>query len=251
MSHQLRALFPLILIAVLALAVTNACVHDPVVVIPNDTIPTDTIPNDTVPVDTANLRICDPDTVYFGRQVLPILVSRCGMDGCHSANSHKDGVILVSYSSVMSTGDIEPGKPSSSEIYKVLLETGNDRMPPPPDAALTADEIALIGKWITQGAQNLNCKDGPTCDTAAVSYTTFVLPLLQANCTGCHGDHNPGGGILLNSYEAVVVSANNGKLTGAINHEAGFKVMPPSGTKLPDCDILKVKAWVAAGAKNN
>lgn len=246
MSQQLRALFPLILIAVLALAVTNACVHDPVIVIPNDTIP-----NDTLPVDTTHLHLCDPDSVYFDRQILPLFLSNCGMDGCHSAKSHKEGVILVSYSSIMSTGDIVPGKPNSSKSYRVLTENGDERMPPPPDAALSAAEIALIGKWITQGAQNLTCVDGPTCDTAAVSYVNFVLPLLQTNCIGCHGDHNPGGGILLNSHASVVAVATNGKLIGSINHESGFKVMPPSGTKLPDCDIQKVKAWVAAGAKNN
>ena len=48
---------------------------------------------------------CDPDSVYFDNQVLPILVSNCAKPGCHDAASHQDGVVLSSYASLMSTVD--------------------------------------------------------------------------------------------------------------------------------------------------
>ena len=91
-----------------------------------------------------------------------------------------------------------------------------------------------------------------TCNTTTVTYTNSVAPLLQANgCIGCHSGAAPSGNISLQAYTTVRTVALNGKLLGAISHAAGFSPMPKGGTKMSDCSILKIKAWITAGSINN
>ena len=91
-----------------------------------------------------------------------------------------------------------------------------------------------------------------TCETNGVTYTNTVAPLLQSNgCISCHSGAAPSGNISLQNYNAVRTVALNGKLFGAINHSPGFSPMPQGGTKMSNCNILKIKAWIDAGSINN
>ncbi len=94
-------------------------------------------------------------------------------------------------------------------------------------------------------------KDLTTCDTAIVTYSGSVNPLLTAYCTGCHSGANAPLGIKLDAYAGVKVQASNGKLLGTITHSPGFSPMPKNGVQLSDCNIAKIRKWVAAGAPNN
>jgi hypothetical protein len=103
---------------------------------------------------------CHPDTVYFERDLLPVLRSSCAKSGCHDAGTAVDGVILESYAQVMATADVRPGNPDGSDLYEVLIEDDPDkRMPPSALPPLTNDQIAMVRKWILQGAQNLFCDE--------------------------------------------------------------------------------------------
>lgn len=92
---------------------------------------------------------------------------------------------------------------------------------------------------------------GNTCDTVNMKYATDVLPILQANCYSCHGNGNVSGGVSLGSYASVKTQADNGNLIGTITHAAGYPAMPQGAAKLSDCNINKIKAWIARGALNN
>jgi len=191
---------------------------------------------------------CDPDTAYFHNQVLPLLISNCATSGCHDAASHKDGVILVDYASVMQTTEVKPGDPFDSELYKVLVkEEGDDLMPPPP-ASLTNEQIDLVKEWIAQGALDNFCED---CDTNNVTYSNSVWPTLETNCTGCHSGSSPGGGIPITNYNEVVVIVDNGKLMGSVKHETAYSPMPKNGGKLADCKIKEIEIWIADGTPDN
>lgn len=101
------------------------CQHDPILGLEDPITPGP----DTV---TVLGKPCSPDTAYFQSQVLPLLVSQCGSSGCHDAASHKDGIVLTSYTSVFSKGGmVVKGNANQSKLYKVLFENGEDRMPPP------------------------------------------------------------------------------------------------------------------------
>ena len=124
-------LFPMTLLGMVLLAQFISCEREPVYIGDLLTDPTDTIPEDTT---GQIVHPCDPDSVYFEKDVLPILVSNCTMSGCHDVASHKEGVILTDYHYTRNTGGIKLSNPANSALYKVLNETGGDQMPPPPAA---------------------------------------------------------------------------------------------------------------------
>jgi hypothetical protein len=192
---------------------------------------------------------CDPDSVYFESQVLPLLVSNCAKSGCHSVQDHEDGVVLNNYANVMATGDVDPGRPGNSDLYKVLIENDpDDRMPldlPP----LSPAQIDLVYRWIAQGAQNNSCSN--TCDTTNVTYSGTISPIIQTYCVGCHSGQTPGGNIMLTTYSGVNTIAMNGKLSGSVNHNTGFSAMPKGGNKLAPCQIDQIRIWINNGAPNN
>lgn len=233
---KVKLLFaPLVTILIL-----SACKHDPGVVPENP----GGQPGDTIV-------LCDPDTVYFQNEVLPLLVSSCGVAGCHDAASANDGVVLVDYASVIRTGKIEPGKPDDSDLYEVLVDDDpEDRMPPVDRQALTAEQIAKIRKWISQGAKNNACESN-SCDSFNISFQAHVLPVIQNSCTGCHSGGAPSGGISLTNHAQIAASASGGRLLGAVRHDPGFSPMPQSGNKLSDCQITQIKKWIENGTPNN
>jgi len=221
----------------------SSCKHDPVIPIGYNPTPEDT---------TSTSSSCDPDTVYFVNDVLPIFASSCAMSGCHDAISAEHGVILNDYFHILSTGDINPGDPNGSKVYEVLFESGEDLMPPTGSGvSLTADQKDAIYTWILQGAQNNACEE-TLCDTVGVSFSTDVYPILDLHCLGCHSyPALSGGGIPLGSYADVATYAGNGRLLGSIQHQAGFSAMPQGSAMLSDCKIATIRNWITEGTQDN
>ena len=89
------------------------------------------------------------------------------------------------------------------------------------------------------------------CDTTNVTYTKTIAPIMQTNCNFCHDQTSASGGINTSGYSNLVVIANNGKLWGTVNHDAGFSFMPKGGGKLSGCDLAKIAKWIHDGSKNN
>jgi hypothetical protein len=89
------------------------------------------------------------------------------------------------------------------------------------------------------------------CDTAAVKYSTSVLPVLSSNCINCHGGATPSAGISLDSYAGVKMQVDNGRLWGAVSHNPNYSPMPKNSNKLNTCSLEKIRIWIAAGAPNN
>jgi mono/diheme cytochrome c family protein len=212
--------------------------------------------NDTT-FNTGNSGIpCDPDTVYFQNDVLPLLQSSCGIVGCHDATTAEDGVVLTSYLSVMQTAGVVPFDPQDSEIYEKITETDpDDRMPPPPAAPLNNDQTNMIYTWIAQGALNNYCEQ-MECDSVNVSFSQEVFPIIQNNCLGCHSGPNPNGGISLTNYQQVkarasVPAGSPGSLLGAITWNPGNTNMPQNGQQLQDCEIGIIRNWILEGMPDN
>jgi hypothetical protein len=89
------------------------------------------------------------------------------------------------------------------------------------------------------------------CDTASVTYSSSVVPILISNCTSCHGGNTPSAGIKLDVYADVKIQVINGRLWGAVSHAISYSPMPKNGTKMSDCNLTKIKKWIDAGAPNN
>ena len=97
------------------------------------------------------------EPVSFRREVAPLLHRRCS--ACHGEEKAKGGYRLDSFERLGQAGESEAaplvaGKPGESELHARLIEQdANDRMPQKADA-LPASEIALIERWIREGAVN-------------------------------------------------------------------------------------------------
>ncbi len=195
-------------------------------------------------IDPSSSSSCDPDTVYFQNTILPLVVSSCATTGCHDQASHRDGVILNDYASIINTGEIKPGDPEDSEFFESLTDDGDDLMPPPPYNPLNSEQIQLIRTWITQGAKNNACSDG--CDTTNVTFSGQVWPMMESYCVGCHRASAPGGGIIIASYADMVSLAENGSLMGSILWENGYAKMP-TNQQLSECNISLLQKWIDEG----
>ncbi|MEO5674617.1 MAG: c-type cytochrome domain-containing protein [Chitinophagales bacterium] len=211
--------------------------------------------SDTTGEDNSGGIPCDPDSVYFEADILPILISNCAKSGCHDEASHKDGIKLNSYENVINTADIEPYDLDAGKLYEVITESDpDDRMPPPPNDPLSSEEISLIALWIMQGAKDLHCDEnsgGVECDLSNVTYSGTVAPILSTYCIGCHSEASASGGVVLATYSGVSTVALDGRLVGVITHSPGYVPMPFGGNKLPDCEIEQITEWVNNGAPNN
>lgn len=90
------------------------------------------------------------------------------------------------------------------------------------------------------------------CDTTTVTYSATIAPLMNASCNSCHGGTAvAGAGIVLDTYAGVKTYAANGKLLNSILQNGTASAMPKGSSKLPDCSINKVRAWINRGMLNN
>jgi hypothetical protein len=92
------------------------------------------------------------------------------------------------------------------------------------------------------------------CDTTNITYSLTVTPIINDHCLACHGSSNYnslGGNLNLEGYNNIMVPVNSGALLNAIEHNAGYSPMPKNSPQLSDCNILKIKKWIEAGASDN
>jgi len=92
--------------------------------------------------------------IDFTREIRPILEQRCL--GCHGEEKQRGSFRLDQGRAALKGGDsgvaIVPGKSAESPLlHRVMGRDGVDRMPPEGEP-LTADQVALLARWIDQGA---------------------------------------------------------------------------------------------------
>lgn len=242
MHKKLISIVWIFLLLGVSFLLADGCKHEPEI---RKDIPADTTQN---PIDTTlQGNPCSPDTVYFEKDILPLLLSNCAKSGCHDPITKVEGIVFTDYANTMASGRIIPGNPLNSDLYDAITETDPKKvMPPPPHAPLTSDQKELLRKWIAQGAQNLKCNSG--CDTLNVKWTSHISTIVNNNCKGCHSGTAPSGNVSLTDYLSVKAQAINGKLLGVVQQDAGFKPMPPYGSKpLSACNITAIRKWIENG----
>ena len=119
---------------------------------------------------------------------------------------------------------------------------------------LTSGQISELVKFI-RDFENYGDETPP----GDVTFQDDVVPILEVNCTVCHGSL---GGWDGRGYEDVINSGNNGPAVipgDAVNsllaqkilgtHSLG-DIMPPSG-KMSDAEIQIFLDWISAGALDN
>lgn len=234
-----RTVFSVSVLFFLFVMAILACKHEPI------------IPNDPV-VDPPTGGTCDPDSIYFENQILPLLVSNCTEAGCHNAQDHEEGIVLTSYQSLLSTVErVTSNDWSKNKLIKSLQETNLEKRMPQNKPPFSTEQINLIKAWVNQGAVNNACDESSGgCDTiAGAKFATFVQPLVQSKCKGCHSGTTPQGGIKLTTYSEIRTIALDGRFYNSVNASANW--MPKGGAKLSDCNLVKLKTWIDSGALEN
>jgi uncharacterized membrane protein len=231
-----------IIFFILTTIVLVCCKHDILSISP--VLSKDTVFVVTPPVVTpGGTTSAVSDTVCFNTEVLPLYVSYCASSGCHDVTTHRSGVITTTYSYIMN--GIRPKNANGSSFYTII---GNG-MPPQSHAQLSSTQVAVIKKWIDQGALNTNCTN--VCDTTVYTYSGSIQAILTNNCAGCHGTSPGSSNVYIGTYASAkaYISANKTTFNNAINYSASIaasKRMPPSG-KLVDCKLLQIQKWINNG----
>ncbi len=100
----------------------------------------------------------DDQPVSFHRDVMPIVRIQCV--NCHKPGKAKGGLDLASYASLLKGGEsgavIKLGDPDGSRLFETIC--GDEPEMPKESEPLLPNEVALIGRWIREGAK----EDEPT-----------------------------------------------------------------------------------------
>jgi mono/diheme cytochrome c family protein len=106
--------------------------------------------------------------VSFTRDVRPILAQRCQV--CHQERNSSGGLSLSNYAALLKGARggpvITPGNPTTSPLIASI--TGDKPRMPKAGPPLTTEQVALIRRWIAEGA-----KDDSTANGAAAGDSTW------------------------------------------------------------------------------
>jgi mono/diheme cytochrome c family protein len=91
----------------------------------------------------------------FNRDVKPVLVQHCVR--CHGPNKQRASLRLDSATAARAGGNsgpaVMPGKSEASLLVRAILGARGVKVMPPKGARLSEREVALVRKWIDQGAK--------------------------------------------------------------------------------------------------
>jgi mono/diheme cytochrome c family protein len=95
--------------------------------------------------------------VSYGRQIAPLFALYCA--GCHGLSNPSSGLRVTQFAALRAGGDmgddVVPGRPEASTLMHLIEGKRGPRQRMPQDSApLTAAQIALIRRWISEGAKN-------------------------------------------------------------------------------------------------
>lgn len=94
--------------------------------------------------------------VDYSTEIVPLLRDYCS--GCHNGSDYEGEFSVETFASLMEGGETDdrdilvPGRPDESFLLQTLLKKTKPAMPPKKEPQPTADEIALLKRWIEEGA---------------------------------------------------------------------------------------------------
>lgn len=186
---------------------------------------------------------CDPGTIYFQEQVMPIIMRSCALTDpnnsdltCHHTVVEGDqDMNFTNFGNIVEEAD---------DIMEAIQDSDpDDHMPPYTETQLTTQEISIIEQWFSQGSNLNSCLN---CDTAQYTYSGTIGPMVALHCGGgCHSGETPAGG--LNLVNATILKDNAARSWYAISG-CTDPHMPPVGPPLPDCKLQQFYNWMINGA---
>ena len=134
-------------------------------------------------------RTASADEMDYARDVKPILAQHCAK--CHGPDKQENGLRVDAASLALRGGDggaaIVPEKPAESLLIKAIQGADDvSKMPPEDEPQLSAEQIALLVKWVETGAK-YPADERPTPSSKA-SHWSFQPPLRAELPTVSRGD---------------------------------------------------------------
>ena len=216
--------------------------------------------------------------ISFVNHIVPILMAKCG--NCHIRNAR--GMFSMADFDALMKGPaagvvIFPKDAIGSRIIEVIEEGDMPRG----GLSVTAIELDVLKKWITDGAEfdgddtkknlaelnpDASVGDLPVVKpefsqgNETVSFKNDIAPLLFANCASCHGlGRRPSGRFNLMTFAGMLRGGDNGpsvlpgnpaesyiikKLLGT----GGGQRMPANGDPFDDVQMELISKWITEGA---
>ena len=98
--------------------------------------------------------VANAEDVEYARDVKPILTKYCV--GCHNETDHESDIQLHNLASIMKGGPdgtiIVPRDPVASPLLRLISGKQEPKMPPEDSPQPTSQDVAMIHRWIEQGA---------------------------------------------------------------------------------------------------
>jgi mono/diheme cytochrome c family protein len=226
--------------------------------------------------------------VSFVKDVVPILVARCGT--CHGTRA-SGRLKLDTFAGLARGGRSGPavraGKSNASLLVQRIAATNANQRMPKSGAALTRAQITTIATWVAQGAKfdgtgtntplrSLKSAAGGTpkgtpkpvtvkivkaTGKEKVSFVKDVAPTLTTLCAGCHGRRNGRGGFSLLTFESMMKGSDSGRVVLPGNLEGSIiwrrvaaldkdkQKMPPGNRRITREFFNSLRTWIQEGAK--
>ncbi len=96
------------------------------------------------------------EPVSFSKEVAPILIKNC--QACHGPREPKGGYQLFTFELLQKPGEsddpaVTPGMPEKSALFNLIAESDKDIRMPKDGDPLPAEQVALVKRWIAEGAK--------------------------------------------------------------------------------------------------
>jgi WD40 repeat protein len=151
---------------------------------------------------TARSAAAQENSVSYFHDIRPIFNSNC--NACHKPEKNKGELDMTSFASLLKGGKhgstVVPGAPDKSKLIEMI--SGSDPDMPKDGDPLKKEQVALIERWISQGAKD----DTPAAGTTVVQTPVYgVPPVISAMA------FSPDGSILaVSGYHEILLHRADG-----------------------------------------
>jgi len=117
--------------------------------------------------------------VSFLKEVAPVLVQNC--IACHNPKKSESKYVMTTFAQLAKGGQqgegvtLEPGDPDASMLVELIRPGGEPKMPFKQDP-LTPDQVALIERWVKEGAKYDGASPDEDWPTVLRKNTPVVIP---------------------------------------------------------------------------
>lgn len=190
-------------------------------------------------IDAGAPESAKPAGPTWDADVAPMIDAKCL--ACH-ATADMTGLAMDTYADVIAGGKegpvVVPGDSADSVLYTIQAAGGHP-------ATLTTDELAILKAWIDSGA----AENAGSAGSGPV-WVGEIASLFQTTCGACHGAGGMGG-LNVTTYADIMQGGADGAVIIPGDSADSPLVIKQSGDhpgKFTEEELIKIKAWIDAGA---